>query len=335
MPDEKTATEIPTSELTDEQVQAIYATMSEHGYDNEDEFADAIEHGHVDLKPAEEPEREAEATTDEGQEQGTEQDTQTTESTDTAQQTADKPVEQPAATPEKPKELEQAESRYKTLQGMFDANNRELQALRQRFAQVEPFVGHLENPVFRQHVLSYFNAPQQQGTPSGGEDEYLTRADMNRMLAEQEQRRAFADQQMKRQNMQQMFVQASQRNRQKVISTGTTPEDVEKNFEGFKQRFFTGDIYELAHKAMTYDEAVAAAEKRGREAAIREMQTTREKTPPRAATVTTKAEPSKGKNTGRSFDEMSASELKAYAGNVDPDSPEGERFGRWLMRNGG
>lgn len=347
MPDVLTAIPEPEEKtsLSDEQVERLYEEIGTAGFKSEKDFYDAVESGAYTpswAKDKAEPEPERNEVAQENEPEPTvAQETQDNLSADTVQiQTVDTVATEPAAQTPNDDALKQAESRYKTLQGMFEKERRDKEEIRQRLLAIEPFERNLQDPTFQQHVLGYYQqptmpvVPQAQPAPQGGGDDYVTRAEARqeaaRVWQEMQQRQQALAAQQQRATFMRNFTAASQANRDRLVATGKPIEEVESAMNQFQQQFTSGNVYELAHKAMTYDEAVAAAEKRGREKALQEVKGGG-KGVPRSVTATG-AEPSKGKNSGRSFDDMSPAELKELMDKTDPDSPEFEKLGRFLTK---
>lgn len=316
---ETEAVETEAVEIDDTQAKAAYDLMRKKGYSNEEKFAEAIENGSVDLSDVEGSEEFSDETRDTVQEPKKQATDQKGEESDTTQ--SGKPVEEKVDA-----------QKYKTLQGILDARNREFSSLQQRWAHMEPYLRNLNDPQFQQHVLSYNQGgtplPQQQPV---NDEEYMTVGDFRRMQQQEQQQRTMMSKVQKTAEFQQNFNRATAQNRNELINTGIAPAEVDKAMQDFQAAFMSGNVYKLAHRASAFDKAVEEAEKRGRESALKEMKAGGAKRTPRTVgTQSTKVSHVEKAE----WDELGPAELEAVAKTIDPgtDPTKFEQFTRWLEK---
>jgi hypothetical protein len=321
-------------QLTDSQLEAYYDKMREKGYNSEDEFADAIERGEVDLTEAEyqeEPSTEQSAgenkieTQEEGagetvQEETKPADNQKGEAQQKATQEETKPVEDEKVDAQK----------YKTLQGILDARNREYNDLQAKLSHIEPYTRKLADPKFQQHVLN-FDSVQQPIDSSKSDDDYMTVAEFKRLQQQEKQQAEMMQRVQKTAEYQQNFTRATVNNRNELINSGINPVDVDNAFNEFQKAFMSGNVYKLAHRAYNYDKAIEEAKKQGREQALKEIKEKGSASTPR----TVKAQSTKIQqpaDTQEEWADLGPAELTAYANSHDPIDPKNEKFYRWLEK---
>ncbi len=302
--------------FTDESVRWMTDIMVAEGYNDEKEFADAIDAGRVDMSKYANPEgtQESETPTGEGA-------TETTTPSATQQTPAEtgKP-----ATPSAPEDVEI--KRLRGIEQLYGRQANELGQLRAQLDEVKPLLNSLQDPNFRQHVLNY-GSPAQQPSGQGDEDTYLTKADLTRMLSEERNRQSVMTRAQQTEMIKRNFSQATTSRRDELVKSGVPVDTLESFMADFQKQIMTGNAYNLAYKAMMFDKAVADAEKRGRDKTVQEIQKKKDYSPPRTVRVAA-SQPSQGGKPD--YSKMGEAELQSAIKTTKEGTPEWERLGRFI-----